>query len=211
MDGGTYRHPRQRKSGLRGQKAADNYTSDKEHLPPYLRKPLLINSSAVIRKRNDKLNSEWKQGWHKTERGKRTRKIDSTTPSTKFLKMISNVKLSREDASRIAQLRLQHIPLNKYLHRFKRTDKANCPAWGREKETITHFLLHCSRYAFERWALLQQVKKRRKELTIETLLGDPELAIPLANYMDGTGHFRTKLGEHEQTQNGNTTRGNHNR
>ena len=61
-----------------------------------LRKPLLINPSAVIRKRNDEPNNEWKRDWHKTERGKRTRKIDNTTPSVRFLKTISNVKLSRQ-------------------------------------------------------------------------------------------------------------------
>ena len=62
-------------------------------------------------------------------------------------------------------------------------------------------------YAFERWALAEHVKKRRKELTIEkTLLGNPELAIPLANYMDGTGRFRAKIGEHPHSQNGNTAR-----
>ena len=200
-----------KKADREAKKAADRHTSDKEHLPPYLRKPLLINPSAVLRKRNDELNSEWKQGWHNTERGKRTRKIDSTTPSTKFLKTISNVKLSREDASRIAQLRLQHIPLNKYLHKFKRTDKANCPACGEENETIAHFLLHCPMYAFERWALAKHAKKRRKELTIETLLGNPEIAIPLANYMDSTGRFRTKTGEQPQSQMGNAAQENNSR
>jgi len=182
--------PGNEKVDREAKKAADNHTSDKEHLPPYLRKPLLINSSAVTRKRNDKLNGKWKRDWHKTERGKRTRKIDSTTPLTKFLKTISNVKLSQADASRIAQLRLQHIPLNKYLHRFKRTDKANCPACGEENKTIAHFLLHCTKYAFKRWALIQQVKKRWKDLSIKTLLGDLELAIPLANYMESTGHVK---------------------
>ena len=156
-------------------------------------------------------NSKWKHDWHKTERGKRTRKIDNTTPSMKFLKTISNVKLSREDASRIAQLRLQHIPLNKYLHKFKRTDKANCPACGEENKTIAHFLLHCPMYTFERWALSKHAKKRHKELTIESLLGDPELAIPLANYMDGTSRFKTKLGEHPQSQTGNTAQENNSR
>ena len=65
-----------------------------ELLPPYLRKPLLINPSAVLRANNDTLNKEWSQDWHKTERGKRTIKIDSTTPSAKLLKMLSNKKLS---------------------------------------------------------------------------------------------------------------------
>jgi len=201
--------PGNKKVDREAKKAADNHTSDKEHLPPYLRKPLLINSSAVTRKRNDELNGKWKQDWHKTERGKRTRKIDSTTPLTKFLKTISNDKLSQVDASRIVQLQLQHILLNKYLHRFKRMDKANCLACGEENETIAYFLLHCTKYAFERWALMQQVKKRRKDLSIKTLLGDLELAIPLANYIESTGHFRTKIGEHVQTQNSNTMQENH--
>ena len=97
------------KADREAKKAVDRHTSDKEHLPPYLRKPLLINPSTVIRKCNNELNSKWKQGWHKTERGKRMWKIDNTTPLTKFLKMISNIKLSWEDVSRIAQLQLQHI------------------------------------------------------------------------------------------------------
>jgi len=77
-----------------------------------------------------------------------------------------------------------------------------------KNETIAHFLLHCPMYAFERWALAKHAKKRHKEFTVETLLGDPELAIPLANYMDGTGRFRTKIGEHPQSQIGNTAQEN---
>jgi len=45
--------PGNEKADREAKKATDNLTSDKEHLPPYLRKPLLINPSAVIRKRND--------------------------------------------------------------------------------------------------------------------------------------------------------------
>jgi len=90
----------------KAKRAAAGHTTSHEHLPPYLRKPLLINPLAVIRKRNDNLKMEWKQEWLKTEKGKRTLQIDNTTPSTKFLKTISNPKLSRAAASRIAQLQL---------------------------------------------------------------------------------------------------------
>jgi len=190
--------PGNEKADCEAKKAASGLSSINELLPPYLRKPLLINPSAGLRANNDALNKEWSRDWRKTERGKRTIKIDSTTPSAKLLKTLSYKKLSREAASRLAQLRLQHFPLNKYLHRFKRTDKANCPACGEDKETIAHFLLHCTKYAFERWALAQQVKKRKKDLTIETLLGDPELALPLANYIDSTGRFKVKQDEYPQ-------------
>jgi len=42
---------------------------DKELLPPYLRKPLLINPSAVKCKLIDKLKKDWKKEWHKSKRG----------------------------------------------------------------------------------------------------------------------------------------------
>jgi ribonuclease HI len=188
------------KADSEAKRAAAGLSSTDELLPLYLRKPLFINPSAVTRKHNDELKKEWSQGWLKSERGKRASKIDASTPSVKFLKMISNAKLSREGASRIAQLQLQHLPLNRYLHRFRRTDKANCLACGHEKETIAHFLLHCTKYDFKRWALVQQVKKRQKKMTLETLLGDPEMAIPLANYVHSTSRFRDNPGEHAVTQ-----------
>ena len=33
-------------------------------------------------------------------------------------------------------------------------------------------------------------------MTVETLLGEPELAIPLANYIESTCRFKTKPGEY---------------
>jgi len=189
------------KADSKAKNAAASLSSDKELLPPYLRKPLLINPSAVKRKLIDKLKKDWKKEWHESARGMNVLKIDSTTPSDRFIKTISNEKLSREASSRIAQLRLRHVPLNSYLYKFKRTDKDNCPACSTKNETIVHFLLHCTHYAFERWALAQQAKKRHKNMTIKTLLGDPEMAIPLANYIDGTSQFKVNPGERTDTLN----------
>ena len=123
------------------------------------------------------------------------KRMDNSSPSVKFLKTISNPKLSRNAASQIAQLRMQHYPLNSYLHRIKRVDKVNCPACGADEESITHFLLTCQIYAHERWALAQQVRKSKKRMTVEVILGDPEFALPLANYIESTGRFRNKPGE----------------
>ena len=163
------------------------------------------NPSTVTRKHNDDLKKKWKEEWRASTRGKKALHADKTTPSDKFLKAISKANLSREVASRIVQLRLQHIPLNSYLHRFKRVDKPNCPACGEADETITHFLLSCPSYAFEQWALARQVRKRKKHMTVETLVGDPEMVKPLANYIDSTGRFKNTpkdLGEQSNTQNG---------
>ena len=54
----------------------------------------------------------------------------------------------------------RHVPLNAYLHRFKRKESAQCPACGARKETPQHFLLECPAYAHER----RKLKQRRGEL-----------------------------------------------
>jgi hypothetical protein len=133
-------------------------------------------------------------------------KINESTPSTKFLKMISKDKLLREAASRIAQLWLGHILLNSYLHRFKRADKANCPACSEDFKTSSHFLLDCPSYAFECWALERQVKRKKKIMTLEMLLGDPDLALPLVNYIDRTERFKQLLSEQIHRQSTTTPR-----
>ena len=59
---------------------------------------------------------------------KATTLIDKSTPLSKFLKTLSNPKLSRAAASVAAQLRLTHFPLNGYLKRIGRVDNTRCPA-----------------------------------------------------------------------------------
>jgi len=51
------------------------------------------------------------------------------------------------------------------------------------------------KYDHERWALAEQARKRKKDLMLEMLLGDPEMALPLANYVDGTARFKINSGE----------------
>jgi hypothetical protein len=113
---GHCRIPGNEKADREAKRAAGGIALDAKTLPPYLRKPLLINPAAAKRKFNDDLIKKWKSDWPRTTRGKKTKKIDESTPSAKFLKTTSKDKLSREAASRISQLRLGHIPLNSYLH-----------------------------------------------------------------------------------------------
>jgi hypothetical protein len=129
--------------------------------------------------------------------------IDDTTPLTKFLKSISNPKLSRSAASTITQLRLTHFPLNGYLKRIGKVDNTRCPACGEDEEDIKHFLLRCQAYTHERWPLIQHAAKKHKPLTLQTALGDLQLTLLLAAYIHATGRF-TRSGEHSTTQTGNT-------
>jgi len=134
-------------------KAADGLSSKKLTLLHYLRKPLLINPSTVKQDHNARLKKAWTNEWCNSERGRKMLKIDNSTLSNKFIKLISNSDLSHNVASTIAQLRITHMPLNSYLKRCKRTGSSRCPACGAENESISHFLLICPSYAHERWLL----------------------------------------------------------
>ena len=78
------------------------------------------------------------------------------------------------------------------LNRIGRASSARCPAYGDESETVEHLLLRCPNYAYERWELDRQAKKRRKPLSLDTLLGCPEMAAPLAKYIKASGRFQQK-------------------
>jgi len=176
-------------------RAAEGLTTDKPLLPPYLCKPLLINPAAIKRAHNDMLMSKWAKTWRETDRGQRYMHLEKSTPSKKLLKSSSQPELSRVDASRIAQFRLGHAPTNQYLKRIGRVDSARCPACGEDVETAEHFLLRCGNYAHahKRWALAQHASKLRKLMTMQTLLGHPEMAIALAKYIKATSRFKDTL------------------
>ena len=186
------------KADREAKSAANGSTSPAKLLPPFLRKPLLINPAAVKRAYNKNLSSKWKADWERSPRGMKMKTLDNTTPSAKFLKTISNPKLSCEAASRITQFRLQHVLLNSYLYHFKRVDKANCPACGAIDESIAHFLLFCPSYTHKHWSLERLARKKKKTLSLETLLEDTDFAIPLSSFIDGTKRFAQNSGEHMQ-------------
>ena len=124
--------------------AAEGLSSDKYLLPLYVRKPLPINPAAIKRAHHDTLKVLRKKWWKALERGRRRdAPFDEATPSKKFLKTISHSKLSREDSSRITQLRIMCAPVNQYLNRIGRTSSARCLARGDELETVVHFMLRC--------------------------------------------------------------------
>jgi hypothetical protein len=111
-------------------------------------------------------------------------------PSNKFLGTISQNELSRDSASRIAQFRLMHVPVNQYLKHIGKVDSARCLACGAEEEMIEHFLLCCHSYEHERWALARQARKQQKHMSMEMLLGTPKMAVHLANYINTTNCFK---------------------
>ena len=117
-------------------KAAEGLSSGKKELPPLLRKPLKHNKAALRQQRRDVLKARWKKEWEASTRANKFKALDLTAPSDIFIKLISDDKLSRNDASRIFQLRTGHVPLNAYLERFKRVDRASCPACDTRRKTL---------------------------------------------------------------------------
>ena len=95
--------PGNKKRDREAKRAANGLTLDAKTHSLYLRKLLLTNPTAAKRKFINDLTNKWKIDWSQSARGKKTKKIDETTPSVKFLKAISKDKLSREAASRIVQ------------------------------------------------------------------------------------------------------------
>ena len=109
-------------------KAAEGTTTGATHLPKLLRKTLKYSKSAAIQEENMARKKRWTREWITSPRYAKFKHIDASLPSRKFIKLISNTKISRSDASKFFQLRSGHIPLNAYLHRFKRKESAQCPA-----------------------------------------------------------------------------------
>lgn len=174
---------------IEAKKAAEGRSSDKKALPKYLKHALTINPSAIQKSSNKAIKQRWINDWRESKRGKTINKVDKNSPSIHFLRSISNANISRKSASLVTQLLTEHIPLNKYLKRINKIDKANCPACGAEYETVNHFLLACPGYAHERWALEKHLRKRHKTLTLDNLLGDAEAIIPLTNFIHASLRF----------------------
>jgi ribonuclease HI len=168
-------------------KAAEGKSTDPEKLPKLLRKWLKISRSASIATVATKRKKRWRREWIASPRYAKFKHIDPTLPSRKFIKLISNTKISRVDASKIFQMRSGHAPLNTYLHRFKRKESSQCPACGAPKETPQHFLLECPAYAHERWKL--RPKRGVLETKFAELLTSEKKIIALAHYMKATRRF----------------------
>jgi ribonuclease HI len=168
--------------------AADGESSDKETLPPCLRKKIGYSVSAICQAQNANLKLRWAAKWIKSPRYRRTRFRDLLMPSSqKFLKLVSNKRISRKAASTIFQLRVGHAPLNQYLYRFKKINSPQCPACSHPEETAEHFLLQCPKYNHERWPIINRQGGRLPKFT--KLLSCPKLIGPLINYIEATGHF----------------------
>ena len=62
-------------------------------------KPLKQNEVALRQTKKDKLKVQWRREWNTSTRAEKFKTLDLTAPSNKFVKLISNDRLSRKDVS----------------------------------------------------------------------------------------------------------------
>ena len=176
----------------------EGFSSERKNLPSLLRRPLKQNKAALRQTKKGRLKERWKSEWDASARAEKFKPLDLITPLNKYIKLISDDRLSRSAMSHIFQLQTGHVPLNMYLERIKKAEKPNCPACGHTRENVQHFLFNCPSYGHERWALLKQCKQR--EPKSRDIFNCAEMVMLLANYIQATARFKLERpgGEEER-------------
>lgn len=161
-------------------------------LPRELRKPPPASVAALKQHRMADLKSEALTRWKASPRYARTRRIDPSLPSNKFLRLAGTLPKSR--TSLLVQLRSGHIPLNRHLFRLGKVDTARCPTCGTEDETVLHYLLRCPTWRRARAPLRRAFSP--SNLQMRTLLNDPDSLPILFDYVKATGRFAAGRNDH---------------
>ena len=118
--------------------------------------------SAAMRNERQFIRQERIQAFQNDLYGHFTRKLDQALPQRHTLKLYN--KLSIIDASILIQLRSGHAKLNKYLHRIKKANSAQC-RYSYLEESIRHFVIEYSTWANQRKAIHRVVKERFTDLS----------------------------------------------
>jgi len=158
-----------------------------------LKKGLPDSKSAARQQLNAKAKRQYVTAFQKSPRYNKIARIDPSTPSSRFRK--DTTKLPKRHASILVQLRTGHVPLQAYLHRFKKAESPTCPGCGGEDETVEHYLRRCPMYAAQRRRLRRDIGEER-EVDVD-ILGRRDLYPALFRYIWRTERFRESHGELE--------------
>ena len=123
----------------------------------------------------------WDTSFHQATTDTRHRHFKLVQPSVRPLHPALRSRLPRFSSSIFHGLRLASAPLNAFLQKIGCTRTAACECGDRE--TVSHYLLHCRRFNRQRSVLRTRVRsilKRRCNLTLRLLLQQPNLKRPVA-------------------------------
>ena len=172
-------------------KAITDSSSPADKLPNLLRKKLLYSKAAMVQAYGKKLKGRAQKAWVMLQRYNKMKKTDPTTPSNKYLKLIT--PLLRKLTSILSQLKTGHVPLAKHLHHIGKADSPTCPACHQAEETTQHFLLHCPAHNAARQSLHNNTGGR--SINITKLLTTPKTLCALFLYITQTGRWQNSFGE----------------
>lgn len=178
---------------IEAKKAARGDSSPAEDLPGWLRKRGTLPRSVSKARQtiNTEITRQAKEEWRRSPRATRMDRIDNQMPSKTYRKLAE--RLPRRQASILIQLRTEHVPLQKYLHRIKKVDSPMCEQCGATPETVYHFLRECPAYEEQRRRLDGNAGATATQL--RTLLNTPRAMTHLFRYIHDTGRFHTTYGD----------------
>ena len=179
------------KADTEAKRAAEGGHRNRKHEHHRLLKGLPASKSATKQHLKKKIRKAYEKEFRTSPRYERASRFDPKTPVSNFMKIAT--KLTRRQASVLAQLRSSHAPLQAYLHRFKLAESPVCPSCGTEPETTTHFLLYCISYVAQRRRLWRTLG-RDQSLGLE-ILGDEKRIRPLMTYINDTKRFADSHGD----------------
>jgi ribonuclease HI len=172
--------------------AAERKSSRARDLPPKLREPTPVSASAMKESHHKALMAKWNERWSSSPRKARIEEIDNLFPFSRYRK--HQQKLTRDQASRMIQVRSRHIPLNAYLHRIGKSQTRQCQQCYENRgiqpppETVNHYLFECSAYMDEQWEMGKVLE--RKELKLKNLMDSDKEMRALAKYISKTRRMK---------------------
>ncbi|KAI6033804.1 hypothetical protein PISMIDRAFT_113320 [Pisolithus microcarpus 441] len=118
--------------------------------------------------------------------------IEPNFPSKSFVELAGSLR--KKQTGIYIQLRTGHIPLNRHLHRIKKSDTPLCLQCGEvTEESVQHYLFRCPRYERERHVL--HMALGRKATQAAYLLNNVNARTHLLKYINATKRLRTPFGE----------------
>jgi hypothetical protein len=160
-------------------------------LPEILRKDLPVSLAALRQILTTSAHREWATAWATSKRYQRLHKIDKKVPSRAYEKLTNGLR--RVQTSTLTQLHTNHIPLNFYLFRIKRSDSPDCPHCPGTIEDVNHYLFTCPNYEAPHVKLREQAG--RKAYSTAFLTNMAKGTRLLLHYINETRRLTPMMGE----------------
>lgn len=175
-------------------KAAMGQTSYRSYLPSQLQQPLPRSRTSVVRVFAKELGYRHSEIWNKSPRYEKFQAINAsnaTMASRGYWKLLR--ELPRKLLTILTQLRMGHIPLQRHLHRIRRTETDVCPCCKQCPETVFHYIMQCSTHRVPRARLRSHFSHR--DWNIATLLTKTKAIGHLFRFINDTNRFHHIIGE----------------